>query len=51
VFKLKLDVLLEDLLKHKIFGEVSGYAWTIEYQVQECLEKRSLTTIIRRQEG
>jgi hypothetical protein len=47
VFKLKLDALLEDLFKNKIFGEVSGYAWTIEYQVQERLEKRSLGTILR----
>ena len=47
VFKLKLDALLEDLFKNKIFGEVSGYAWTIEYQVQERLEKQSLATILR----
>jgi hypothetical protein len=50
VFKLKLDALLEDLFEHKIFGEVAGYAWTIEYQVQEsfanhCLEKSTATTL------
>jgi hypothetical protein len=32
VFKLKLDELLRDLLQRHIFGEVAGYAWTIEYQ-------------------
>ena len=32
VFKLKLDELLKDLFERNIFGEVSGYAWTIEYQ-------------------
>ncbi len=46
VFKLKLDALLEDLFEHKMFGEVAGYAWTIEYQVQECLEKELLATIL-----
>jgi hypothetical protein len=33
VFKLKLDSLLKDLFEEQIFGEVGGYAWTIEYQV------------------
>jgi hypothetical protein len=33
VFKLKLDALLKDIFERKIFGEVAGYAWTIEYQV------------------
>ena len=32
VFKLKLDELLKDLFERKIFGEVGGYTWTIEYQ-------------------
>jgi hypothetical protein len=32
VFKMKLDELLLDLIQHKIFGSVAGYAWTIEYQ-------------------
>ena len=34
VFKLKLDELLKDLIEEEIFGEVAGYAWTIEYQVK-----------------
>jgi hypothetical protein len=33
VFKMKLDELLKDLFEKKIFGEIGGYAWTIEYQV------------------
>ncbi len=33
VFKLKMDSLLKDIFEDKIFGQVSGYAWTIEYQV------------------
>ena len=32
VFKMKLDELLKDLFERKVFGEVAGYAWTIEYQ-------------------
>ena len=32
VFKLKLDELLIDLFERNIFGEVAGYAWTIEHQ-------------------
>ena len=32
VFKLKLDELLKDLIQREIFGEIGGYAWTIEYQ-------------------
>ena len=32
VFKLKVDELLKDLFVRCIFGEVAGYAWTIEYQ-------------------
>jgi len=32
VFKLKLDELLKDLIQREIFGEIAGYAWTIEYQ-------------------
>jgi hypothetical protein len=37
LFKLKLDALLEDLFEKKIFGEVAGYAWTIEYQKRSPL--------------
>ena len=33
VFQLKLDSLLKDVFEEQIFGEVGGYAWTIEYQV------------------
>ena len=32
VFKLKLDALLKDRFENKIFGEIGGYAWTLEYQ-------------------
>jgi hypothetical protein len=41
VFKLKLDALLEDLFEKKIFGEVAGYAWTIEYQKRGGCPPRS----------
>jgi hypothetical protein len=43
VFKLKLDALLEDLFERKIFGEVAGYAWTIEYQVRKCSLREGIT--------
>ena len=33
VFKLKLDAMLKDVFESKMFGEVSGYAWTLEYHV------------------
>ena len=33
VFKLKLDAMLKDVFESKIFGEIAGYAWTLEYQV------------------
>jgi hypothetical protein len=29
---MKLDELLKDLIVKEIFGELAGYAWTIEYQ-------------------
>ena len=32
VFKLKLDNLLKEIIEDEIFGELAGYAWTIEYQ-------------------
>jgi hypothetical protein len=34
VFKLKMDSLLKDLFEDKIFGQIAGYAWTVEYQVE-----------------
>ena len=46
VFKLKLDALLEDLFEDKIFGEMAGYAWTIEYQVRKPSEGRADATIL-----
>jgi hypothetical protein len=37
VFKLKLDEMLKDVFESKIFGEIAGYAWTLEYQVYNII--------------
>lgn len=32
VFKLKLDALLEEVIKKSCFGKVKGYVWVVEFQ-------------------
>jgi len=32
VFKLKMDELLDDLINKKIFGEIQGLVWVVEFQ-------------------
>jgi len=34
VFWLKFKSMMEDILEHKIFGEVQGYVWRIEWQLR-----------------
>ncbi|XP_031111963.1 uncharacterized protein LOC116015936 [Ipomoea triloba] len=55
VFKMKLDSLIADCRKNKLFGSVNGVIYTIEFQkrglphahILLCLEKRKEGTITR----